>query len=71
MRAAGLEPPEEAPPPPPPPASPAVNQVVPQSVLSRQMANPFLAPDFSVAAARKSSRANRLANTIIFPSTIW
>ena len=61
MRAAGLEPPEEEVPPPPSPVAPAVPQVVPQSVLSRQMANPFLAPDFSAAAARKSSRANRLA----------
>jgi SNF2 family DNA or RNA helicase len=61
MRAAGMEPPEEAPPPPPTPAAPAANQVVPQSVISRQMSNPFLAPDFSGAAARKASRTNRLA----------
>jgi hypothetical protein len=54
--AAGLEPPEEAAAPEPPaPAQPAPpsrsgeRQVVPQSVISRQLANPFLAPDFSAA----------------------
>lgn len=31
------------------PAAPAKPRVVPQSVVSRQMANPFLAPDFSAA----------------------
>jgi hypothetical protein len=31
------------------PVAPAKPQVVPQSVVSRQMANPFLAPDFSTA----------------------
>src|SRR5690606_28603406 len=36
-------------------------RVVPQSVVSRQLANPFLAPDFSAAAERLSSRAGRLA----------
>ncbi|MGE5136304.1 MAG: DEAD/DEAH box helicase [Gemmatimonadota bacterium] len=35
-------------------------QVVPQSVVSRQLANPFLAPDFS-AAAQRTSRPRRLA----------
>ena len=35
-------------------------QVVPQSVVSRQLANPFLAPDFS-AAAQPASRPRRLA----------
>ena len=35
-------------------------QVVPQSVISRQLANPFLAPDFS-AAAQLTSRPRRLA----------
>jgi hypothetical protein len=34
--------------------------VVPQSVVSRQLANPFLAPDFS-AAAQRTSRPHRLA----------
>ena len=60
MRAGGLEPPEEVPPPAPPAVAPSAHQVVPQSVVSRQMANPFLAPDFS-AAARGASQANRLA----------
>jgi superfamily II DNA or RNA helicase len=36
-------------------------QVVPQSVRQLQMANPFLAPDFSAAQA-KPVRVNRLAN---------
>jgi len=36
--------------------------VVPQSVISRQLANPFLAPDFAAAAARPSAApARRLA----------
>ncbi len=65
MRAGGLEPPEE-----PAPAAPAVppaqglgseKQVVPRSVVSRQLANPFLAPDFEAAAARTASKARRLA----------
>lgn len=38
----------------------ADRRVVPQSVISRQLANPFLAPDFSAIAAR-SSRPRRLA----------
>ena len=62
MRAGGLEPPEE--PAPVAPAAPlpgAKSQVVPQSVVSRQLANPFLAPDFEAAAARTASRARRLA----------
>src|SRR5205085_6406082 len=36
-------------------------QVVPQSVVSRQLANPFLAPDFS-AAPQVTSRPRRLAS---------
>jgi hypothetical protein len=39
----------------------AEKQVVPQSVRQLQMANPFLAPDFS-AAQQKPVRVNRLAN---------
>ena len=39
-----------------------IGQVVPQSVKSRQLANPFLAPDFSAAAPPAPSRARRLAN---------
>ena len=62
MRAGGLEPPEE--PPPPAPAAPvpgAEKRVVPRSVISRQLANPFLAPDFEAAAERVAPRARRLA----------
>ncbi|MEJ8281697.1 DEAD/DEAH box helicase [Pseudonocardia spirodelae] len=48
LRSAGIEVAEEEPPPPVElPAVPAKPQVVPQSVVARQMANPFLAPDFS------------------------
>src|SRR6185369_16535121 len=36
-------------------------QVVPQSVVSRQLANPFLAPDFS-AVPQRTSRPRRLAS---------
>jgi superfamily II DNA or RNA helicase len=39
----------------------AEKQVVPQSVRQLQMANPFLAPDFS-AVAQKPVRVNQLAN---------
>jgi len=62
MRAGGLEPPEE-----PEPAAPVApvaatsTQVVPRSVISRQLANPFLAPDFEAAAERSAARARRLA----------
>jgi len=65
MRAGGLEPPEE-----PPPAAPAAptaaapateTRVVPRSVLSRQLANPFLAPDYEAAAERMAAKARRLA----------
>lgn len=34
-------------------AAPTERRVVPQSVISRQLANPFLAPDFSSAGQRK------------------
>jgi superfamily II DNA or RNA helicase len=46
-----------------PATAPAVpeSQVVPQSVISRQLANPFLAPDFS-AAPQRAPRARRLAS---------
>jgi hypothetical protein len=37
------------------------SQVVPQSVISRQLANPFLAPDFS-AAPQSAPRPRRLAS---------
>ncbi|WP_232819231.1 DEAD/DEAH box helicase [Homoserinimonas sp. OAct 916] len=39
-----------------------INQVVPQSVISRTMANPFLAPDFSAVASKPSTPVRRLAN---------
>ncbi len=62
MRAGGLEPPDEPPPAPPAPPEPgAENRVVPRSVISRQLANPFLAPDFEAAAERIGSRSGRLA----------
>jgi hypothetical protein len=55
---AGMEPEPE--PPPPPADAPQARQdrrVVPQSVISRQLANPFLAPDYSAAApARPRTR---------------
>jgi len=46
-----------------PDAAPVVlqNQVIPQSVKARQLANPFLAPDFS-AAAKPIVHPRRLAN---------
>ncbi len=57
----GIEPPAEeaAPPAAATPAAPE-RRVLPQSVLSRQLANPFLAPDFS-AAPRPAPRAGRLS----------
>ncbi|MBV9821036.1 MAG: DEAD/DEAH box helicase [Actinobacteria bacterium] len=59
LRAAGIErAPEEVAPAELPAASAATERrVVPQSVVSRQLANPFLAPDFS--AARPSKTASR------------
>ena len=62
LSAAGLEaPPEEvAPPEPAAPSATTERRVVPQSVVSRQLANPFLAPDFSNAAPREA-RPRRLA----------
>ncbi len=65
MRSAGLAPSEEPEPAepaaPPAPVPGAEKQVVPRSVISRQLANPFLAPDFEAAAARTATRARRLA----------
>lgn len=62
MRAGGLEPPDEPEPPepvaPPPGSEP---RVVPRSVIQRQLANPFLAPDFEAAAERMAAKARRLA----------
>ena len=56
LTAAGLEaPPEEvAPPEPAAPSATTERRVVPQSVVSRQLANPFLTPDFSNAAPREA-----------------
>src|SRR4029078_6789015 len=41
--------------------APTELRVVPQSVISRQLANPFLAPDFS-AVPQRTSRPRRLAS---------
>ncbi|WP_129338128.1 DEAD/DEAH box helicase [Cellulomonas endophytica] len=65
LRAGGVEPPEEpepeeAPAPAAPPPG-TENRVVPLSVLARQRANPFLAPDYEAAAARVPTQARRLA----------
>jgi superfamily II DNA or RNA helicase len=60
LRAAGIEPaPEKVEPTEAAAASAAIERrVVPQSVVSRQLANPFLAPDF--ASARPSATSPRL-----------
>jgi hypothetical protein len=62
LRSAGIESaPEEVGPPAPVVASPTTERrVVPQSVVSRQLANPFLAPDFS-SARPNTARPRRLA----------
>jgi hypothetical protein len=62
LRAAGVEPPPEKAPPAEPLVAPVAveRRVVPQSVISRQLANPFLAPDFA-AVAEPISRPRRLA----------
>jgi len=46
-----------------PPEAPAATerQVVPQAIVSRQLANPFLAPDYSVARSRTVAPVRRLA----------
>jgi hypothetical protein len=56
LRAGGIEPPPEEPPTTDPDAVPAANErrVVPQSVVARQLANPFLTPDFSGAEQRQA-----------------
>lgn len=63
LKTAGIE---EAPPPEPAPApvTPAVpeRRVVPQSVATRQLASPFLAPDFDAYAQRSTARPRRLAS---------
>ncbi|MDX6324397.1 MAG: hypothetical protein QOK15_751 [Nocardioidaceae bacterium] len=62
LTTAGLETPVEEPPvqAPAPSAMTTERRVVPQSVVARQLANPFLAPDFS-AAERTKVRPRRLA----------
>ncbi|MFC0627887.1 DEAD/DEAH box helicase [Kribbella deserti] len=61
LEAAGFEPLEDEPEDdePAPTQAPTERRVVPQSVVSRQLANPFLAPDFSAAGARQP-RVRRL-----------
>jgi hypothetical protein len=61
LRSVGIEPAPEQPAPAEPVADSAAaeRRVVPQSVVSRQLANPFLAPDFS-AVAQPVSRPRRL-----------
>ena len=62
LRAAGLEvEDEEEPEPEALETAPAERRVVPQSVLARQLANPFLAPDFE-AAQKTRVRAARLGS---------
>ena len=64
QRAGGLEPAEEPEPAAPAPATPppgAEKQVLPRSVIQRQRANPFLAPDYEAVAERLAARARRLA----------
>jgi hypothetical protein len=58
LRAAGIEPVPDEPSPAESPAASASTErrVVPQSVLSRQLANPFLVPDFSSRPSKVSSR---------------
>jgi hypothetical protein len=53
LEAAGLEAPPEETTPTEPDDAPASRRVVPQAVVSRQLANPFLAPDFSAAQQRQ------------------
>jgi hypothetical protein len=62
LQDAGIEPAPEAVKPPEPTVASATaeRRVVPQAIVSRQLANPFLAPDFS-AVRRTPAPAHRLA----------
>jgi hypothetical protein len=62
QRDLGIEPAREEIAPAEPTTAPAApeRRVLPQSVVSRQLANPFVAPDFS-AVAQRTSRPRRLA----------
>ena len=62
LKSGGMDVPEEIEPPKPETAATTSGRrVTPQSVISRQLANPFLAPDFSAADASRVE-ARRLAN---------
>jgi len=64
LREAGRDVPDEPEPEPVAPSAPTpdtVKRVVPQSALARQLANPFLAPDFEAARERQAARPRRLA----------
>ncbi|MGJ9412952.1 DEAD/DEAH box helicase [Aeromicrobium sp. CF4.19] len=43
------------------PAAPVDRRVIPQAVVSRQLANPFLAPDFSAVDERREPQTRRLS----------
>ncbi|WP_142047523.1 DEAD/DEAH box helicase [Pseudonocardia kunmingensis] len=60
QRTAGIEPAADERPPEQPPPAATEHRVVPRSVVSRQLANPFLAPDAS-AARPSAPRPTRLA----------
>jgi superfamily II DNA or RNA helicase len=62
LETAGVETPEDLAPVPTTTATGPDRRVVPQSVIARQLANPFLAPDFSQVEKAKAARHGRLAN---------
>jgi len=61
LRAGGREPVPEPEPEPPAETAPTARRVVPQTVIARQLANPFLAPDYSAVPAARP-RTNRLGD---------